>query len=194
MTCGVYIIINTATGEQYIGKAGDIDHRLSQHRSSLRKGKSPHHRLQASWGHYGEECFRFEVLEVIAPRVADYFDWKRLEESERQHIRALRPAFNAINWDPQVQLGINLPRSIAEDLVELGDGNPTRALRLLYEQFQREQATAELYSARKRDGEMYQNPMGAPLPDPQAPQGGKPYPRQHEDEPQTKAPRFKTSN
>lgn len=49
-----------------------------------------------------------------------------------------------------------------------------RAIRLLYEQFKRERAQAELYGARDREEQMYQNPMGTPLPDWQYPSSGMP--------------------
>jgi hypothetical protein len=58
------------------------------------------------------------------------------------------------------------------------------------EKLARDAQVRELYSARMRDQDMYPDPMGVPLPDPQAPQSGVRRTQQNDHGPQ-KAPRFK---
>jgi group I intron endonuclease len=60
---GVYAIIHEESGKLYIGSASNIYSRWRGHKSDLRRGlhHSPH--LQNAWNKYGEDAFRFVVLE-----------------------------------------------------------------------------------------------------------------------------------
>jgi group I intron endonuclease len=61
--CGVYFILNVATGKHYVGSSVDIDFRWSCHISSLRGDRSNAHKLARAWKKYGEESFVFGILE-----------------------------------------------------------------------------------------------------------------------------------
>ena len=65
MTSGIYKIINVKTGKIYIGSAKNIKGRLREHLKSLRKGNHKNKYLQFSWNEYGEENFRFEIIEIV---------------------------------------------------------------------------------------------------------------------------------
>lgn len=83
---GVYLIVNTANGNFYVGSSRDLPKRFSAHRRALETGRHEGPGLQAAWDKYGAEAFRFEVLEYCEPN--------RLIEVEQGHIDGLRPRYN----------------------------------------------------------------------------------------------------
>lgn len=64
----IYKIRNLVNGKFYVGSTVDARVRFQAHKRRLRKGthQSPH--LQAAWNKYGEDCFKFEVVEVVENR------------------------------------------------------------------------------------------------------------------------------
>lgn len=62
----IYTIRNVANGKFYVGSTVNQRERFRTHRSKLRR--SAHHcaHLQAAWNKYGEDCFKFEVVAVVA--------------------------------------------------------------------------------------------------------------------------------
>jgi hypothetical protein len=60
---GIYIIVNTINKKCYIGSAVSIKQRFTQHRRLLRQNRHFNIHLQASWNKYGEQAFKFELLE-----------------------------------------------------------------------------------------------------------------------------------
>jgi DNA-binding Xre family transcriptional regulator len=85
---GVYAIINSATGERYIGSANMLGQRWGDHLQDLRKGKVPA-KLQAAWDEFGEAAFTFEVLEAVA-------DCSALAKREQAWINHLQPTYNGV--------------------------------------------------------------------------------------------------
>jgi len=65
MISSIYKIINIKTGKVYIGSAKDIKQRWRDHRYQLRHNKHGCKYLQRSWNKYGEENFKFEIIEII---------------------------------------------------------------------------------------------------------------------------------
>lgn len=86
MTCGVYAIKNTLTGELYVGSSDDIERRFTSHVSALATGGRTVKKLKAAWAQYGSDAFSLVVLETTDPagRV----------EAEQQWVAKLRPAYN----------------------------------------------------------------------------------------------------
>lgn len=64
---GVYVIKNIANGHRYIGSAVCLTQRWNGHRHLLRKGAHHNPHLQSAWNLYGEDSFRFELLEPCEP-------------------------------------------------------------------------------------------------------------------------------
>lgn len=64
MKC-VYGIINILTSKKYIGSTSNFARRKSEHLSQLRKNKHHSQHLQRAWNKYGEENFRFVILEKL---------------------------------------------------------------------------------------------------------------------------------
>jgi len=61
----IYKIRNLLNGKFYVGSAQDTRTRFRQHRRLLRKGTHHCKHLQNAWNKYGEELFKFEVIEHI---------------------------------------------------------------------------------------------------------------------------------
>ena len=83
MTCGIYLITNKVTGKVYVGQSNNVEQRLAAHKCSLRTndGKENHH-LQNSWNKYGENNFRFSIIEECGE--------SELDEREKYWIRNYR--------------------------------------------------------------------------------------------------------
>jgi group I intron endonuclease len=62
----IYKIRNVVNQKFYVGSTINAKERFRTHRNKLRRGvhHTPH--LQAAWDKYGEECFKFEVVEEVA--------------------------------------------------------------------------------------------------------------------------------
>lgn len=61
--CGVYKITNTVNGKFYVGSSKDIKGRWYQHKKKLREGIHGNLHLQNAWNLYGEDSFKFEIVE-----------------------------------------------------------------------------------------------------------------------------------
>jgi group I intron endonuclease len=62
---GVYKILCKPTGKFYIGSTVNLRERWGRHRWSLRYGKHVNIYLQQAWDKYGEENFKFSILESV---------------------------------------------------------------------------------------------------------------------------------
>ena len=60
---GIYKIENLINGKVYIGGSSRIKGRISSHKSFLRRKKHCSKSLQESWNKYGEQNFKFEIIE-----------------------------------------------------------------------------------------------------------------------------------
>jgi len=89
MKTGVYKIINILNNECYIGSAQiSFYRRKNQHFHLLRK--SCHHsiHLQRAWNKYGEQNFKFEILEECIP--------EKCIEREQFYFNILKPDYNIL--------------------------------------------------------------------------------------------------
>lgn len=66
VTSCVYKIQNLVNGRLYIGSAANFEVRKSTHISQLRSHKHGNQFLQRAWDKYGENSFRFEIVEICA--------------------------------------------------------------------------------------------------------------------------------
>ena len=62
--CGVYKITNTVNCKLYIGSSVEIGKRICQHKADLRNNNHHSKHLQNAWNKYGENMFKFEIVEV----------------------------------------------------------------------------------------------------------------------------------
>ena len=75
---GIYCIENTKSNKKYIGQSVNIEDRWRRHISELNNGTHHNSHLQNVWNKYGEDYFKFYVLE--------YCDVSDLDEKERYYI------------------------------------------------------------------------------------------------------------
>lgn len=62
---GIYAIVNTVNGKQYIGRAGCLRRRYTRHLNDFKLKKHRNQHLQRSYENYGSEAFQFKVLEYL---------------------------------------------------------------------------------------------------------------------------------
>lgn len=84
---GIYSITNLKNSRQYVGSAVNLRKRKNIHLSQLRNGKHRNPKLQAAFDKYGEEAFRFDVLEVVENK-------SDLIPAEQRHMDLLKPFYN----------------------------------------------------------------------------------------------------
>lgn len=61
----IYKIRNVVNNKFYVGSTTDTRERFRNHRKMLRGNRHHCPHLQASWNKYGEDCFKFEVVEAL---------------------------------------------------------------------------------------------------------------------------------
>ena len=76
-TCGLYKIVNKATGQCYVGQSQRVEKRLKEHFRLLRLKKHPNQKLQRAYNKYGAQNF-YGALEVECP---DLEELDKLEEA-----------------------------------------------------------------------------------------------------------------
>lgn len=65
--CGIYCIENMINSKKYIGLSRDIYRRWIEHRSELNSGNHINKYLQSAWDLYGEDSFKFYIVELCSP-------------------------------------------------------------------------------------------------------------------------------
>jgi group I intron endonuclease len=68
----IYKIRNVVNEHYYIGSTVDSRKRFWAHRKALRAGNHDCIHLQRAWNKYGEDCFKFEVVEQLGSKDALY--------------------------------------------------------------------------------------------------------------------------
>lgn len=87
----IYSITNTVNGKRYVGQTSDYTKRMNSHLSSLRGGRSHNRHLQAAFNKYGEDSFRFDVIE--------YCDIDQLNDREQYWIESMGTYRDGYNLD-----------------------------------------------------------------------------------------------
>lgn len=82
-TIGVYAIICLENRKIYIGQSTNMKKRWSNHRYKLKRNEHYATRLQSAWNKYGEDSFRFFVIEQTTKAKA--------YERELYWIKKLKP-------------------------------------------------------------------------------------------------------
>ena len=85
------MIENTINGKKYIGQTKDIKHRWMHHKCDLNAKCHPNRHLQGAWNKYGEDSFKFSVLEETS--------LERLNERERYWITFYDSVNTGYNFD-----------------------------------------------------------------------------------------------
>ena len=87
--CGIYKIINTITGDFYIGSSKDVKRRWESHKWSSTWKQHPNNPLYQDMQKYGVDKFEMQILAVVEP--------EQLKEIEQKFIDTLKPTYNNIN-------------------------------------------------------------------------------------------------
>ena len=82
----VYKIMNTVTGEFYIGSSRNAMHRWAQHKCPYSWKEHPNSPLYQDFQKYGVDKFRFQIL---CPVMEEY-----LKQVEQELIEMLKPTYN----------------------------------------------------------------------------------------------------
>lgn len=91
---GIYEIINIINNKKYIGQSIEIKRRWNDHKSELRRNSHHNIYLQKSWNKYGEENFKFEVIESNKN-----FTTEDLNELEIYYIDKLKTCDNNFGYN-----------------------------------------------------------------------------------------------
>ena len=83
---GIYKIINTITGDFYIGSSKDVKRRWNEHKLPSTWKKHPNNQLYKDMQEYGKDKFVFELLAEV--------EIEKLKEKEQQFIETLKPTYN----------------------------------------------------------------------------------------------------
>jgi len=94
---GIYAIQNSLNKRMYIGSSINIQKRFEQHKRALKRGDHKNPILQNSWNKYGEERFKFIILEKTDP--------KNLIKLEQNYIDINKNLYNLQSFVERSQLG-----------------------------------------------------------------------------------------
>lgn len=87
--CAVYKIINTITGDFYIGSSKDVKRRWLEHKRPSTWKKNPNNPLYLDMKKYGLDIFDFQILAEV--------ESEKLKETEQKFIEKLQPTYNNHN-------------------------------------------------------------------------------------------------
>ena len=83
---GVYKIINTITGDSYIGSSKNVKQRWAVHKCKSTWNRYSNNPMYLDMQKYGVDKFELQILAEVE---ADY-----LKETEQQFIEILKPTYN----------------------------------------------------------------------------------------------------
>ena len=84
---GIYKIINTITGDFYIGSSKDVKSRWTAHKCKSTWNEHPNNQMYLDMQKYGVDKFEFEILAEVEP--------VSLKEKEQKFIETLKPTYNS---------------------------------------------------------------------------------------------------
>lgn len=121
--CGIYKITCLKNNKIYIGSSKNLSNRLYNHKYSLKNGIHKNVFLQKDWNYYGEENFKFEIIE--------YCDEDKQYELEQKYLNELKPFYRLGN-------GYNILENVADikghyhirfcDIDEYGDPHSIKGI------------------------------------------------------------------
>lgn len=82
----VYQIINTVTGDRYVGSSKDVKKRWQNHKCPSTWERKSNKQLYKDFQKYGLDKFRFHILAPVMP--------EHLKQVEQEFIEILKPTYN----------------------------------------------------------------------------------------------------
>ena len=104
---GIYCIENLINNKKYIGQSINIKHRWDYHKSELRNNQHKNTHLQNAWNKYGENNFKFSIIECCSV--------DELDEKEVYYISLYDTYKNGYNRD----MGGKSNRDVTEETKKL---------------------------------------------------------------------------
>ena len=105
----VYKIVNTVTGDFYVGSSKNVKKRWAAHKEPSRWERCPSNQLYSDFQKYGVENFRFQILAPVMPEC--------LTQVEQEFIEMLQPTYNNYNakgFDVERQKKYNQSEKVRE--------------------------------------------------------------------------------
>lgn len=84
----VYKIVNTVTGDCYVGSSRDVRDRWHEHKCFYKQKRFPNNQMYKDMQELGVDKFRFQILCPVEP--------EHLKQVEQELIEMLRPTYNAM--------------------------------------------------------------------------------------------------
>lgn len=106
---GIYMIVNTVNGKKYIGSSSNVKRRLRDHLYSFRS-KSNFKNLQNDFEKFGEESFKFKIIEEVNNKDI-------LKKREDYYIEKLNTMEEGYNLRYAVPRGRNSAATVLNDKV-----------------------------------------------------------------------------
>ena len=78
--CGIYCIENIINNKKYIGQSVDVRKRWKNHKSALNQHRHVNCYLQRAWDKYGENCFKFYLLEACENLCLDELEIQYIQQ------------------------------------------------------------------------------------------------------------------
>jgi group I intron endonuclease len=107
---GIYRIVCTVNSRIYVGSTKNLRKRQSDHFNQLRSKTHGNQKLQRAFDKYGEQCFLFEIIELVLPPF--------LLEREQYWLELIKP------WGNN---GFNIARSAHSFYLDMTHSAETRA-------------------------------------------------------------------
>ena len=92
----VYKIVNTVTGDFYIGSSRNVKARWAEHKTPSTRKRCPNKKLYQDFQEYELDKFRFQILAPVIP--------EHLKQVEQEFIEMLHPTYNdrrANGWNTE---------------------------------------------------------------------------------------------
>ena len=99
MSSGIYKIINKITGQYYVGSAKNIENgcrsRWNVHVGRLNNNKHTNDYLQNAWNKYGNDKFKFVIVELVSPENILLVEQKYLDIAKEEQDKCYNLSFIA---------------------------------------------------------------------------------------------------
>lgn len=113
----VYEIVNLINNHRYIGSSlNGLEWRKKKHLNELRRNNHHNRHLQSAYNLYGENVFRFNVVEEVE-------DKSILAEKEQEWIDKSKPEYNVMR-DIKSHIGIKRSKETCEKISKSLTGKP----------------------------------------------------------------------
>lgn len=102
---GIYAIKCLKNGMYYVGQTANLQRRIREHFSSLKRNNSHNHKMQSDYNKYGEDSFNYEILCITNDG---------LDDKEREYISKFMEMGLCYNVFSGGRIGYKAPKEFAD--------------------------------------------------------------------------------